>query len=1018
MAQPRPIGAWLLLAMLGLLACDGGQPELMIGGCDEVRRGPVCVLRDRNTAALSLTLVTYAGAEVRLSSSAGALPVLCDGAKETRSHCIAREAGSVVSVPLSIPPQLAGERLRLTSQAPGLGGSQRVELPIEVVPPLPAWIQKAQALRENDRAPAAAASLIQSQLASPAAAKLSAADRAQAQSELAQAQIELLQLDAAEQTLEALLEHDRQFGLVSGTAEHLLLWFEVLGDRRQFVKMERLLDRHQAAFAQVAEARPWPPIYRAQNALALGDLTRALRYLEEAQQVSQLTANQTAQAVGDRLRSQVFLSLGIVRDDKLIEHAAQDAVTAPCRYGLFLRRQAALRLEILESELGESAEPDEVALERLAALWRGWEGSPVPGPATLLRAHIDRIQALLDKSERGLRNQEDEQLKSAGASQAKREVCGWPRPWAQVALTRARVAALRRQPAELQTALQRVRDTLSPAQQAPESIPSLRVEWSRLQIELALQEGRYPQALTELDQLASYGGEDLGSFEIQWLLNLGRARAWMGIADLGSREKALSALRTADQVIEDASRAAPQLMGRGSLLGRFEGGSQRLLGLLLRIDENGQVGASASERIEALQLVRHLRIRPLLDLRRLEQVQRLDPQRREQWTAAVAAYLEARREHERAQSSSQSGETLQLVRKRLTAALNLLGEPAALPPRRAAEQEVFFACHPVVGRWVCLMGHESRVEAATFSVAQLLRPGLSREGDSELLAPFADLLRGAKQLTVLGYGAARSLAVESLPWAGRPLREVLAVRHSLDLGAASPPVNEPRLLIAVDGKLEYADSRQARVPILAPLTAAVRGSRHWQAEVMTMGLHGVVQGVPLARRTSELINRIPQAGLLLLFGHMDYSPGNGWQSGIHWTSNSRLTGGDILISMPAVPARVLLIACSSGASDDLMGGQESLGVAQAFLLRGSQEVLATLRPVSVEAGSLLSRLLLEHLAMNPGSSLGRALDVILTELSAANLQEVVERAHASGPIERDLLERVRPQLDAFRVFAP
>ena len=94
------------------------------------------------------------------------------------------------------------------------------------------------------------------------------------------------------------------------------------------------------------------------------------------------------------------------------------------------------------------------------------------------------------------------------------------------------------------------------------------------------------------------------------------------------------------------------------------------------------------------------------------------------------------------------------------------------------------------------------------------------------------------------------------------------------------------------------------------------------------------------------------AGIVHYAGHGVFAGLEGWESALPLAGGGRLGVADVLALAPA-PARVVLSGCDAAKSE---GEAEGLGLAQAFVVAGSNEVLAPTRPVSdTLAAKLASR---------------------------------------------------------------
>jgi CHAT domain-containing protein len=114
---------------------------------------------------------------------------------------------------------------------------------------------------------------------------------------------------------------------------------------------------------------------------------------------------------------------------------------------------------------------------------------------------------------------------------------------------------------------------------------------------------------------------------------------------------------------------------------------------------------------------------------------------------------------------------------------------------------------------------------------------------------------------------------------------------------------------------------------------------------------------------------LPTADLFHFAGHGSFAGFAGWDSELPLADRSRLTLGDVL-TLRRVPRWVVLSACDAGRSSQ-QAPVEGIGLAQAFLLAGSQAVIAATRPVADRAArDLLSDL---YRGWRPGTDLASQL---------------------------------------------
>ena len=100
-----------------------------------------------------------------------------------------------------------------------------------------------------------------------------------------------------------------------------------------------------------------------------------------------------------------------------------------------------------------------------------------------------------------------------------------------------------------------------------------------------------------------------------------------------------------------------------------------------------------------------------------------------------------------------------------------------------------------------------------------------------------------------------------------------------------------------------------------------------------------------AEASAEAVrDRLATADLLHYAGHGTYSGFGGWESSLLLAEETRLTLGDLL-ALKRVPTWVVLSGCDTGRSS-AETPVEGLGLAHAFLLAGSQAVVASTGPAA------------------------------------------------------------------------
>ncbi len=469
-----------------------------------------------------------------------------------------------------------------------------------------------------------------------------------------------------------------------------------------------------------------------------------------------------------------------------------------------------------------------------------------------------------------------------------------------------------------------------------------RLWWLDVEARIALEDARPGAALDlydELEELAASAFSPAG----RWRAAAGRARAHEA---LGDRPAALEALSEAEVLLDGQSLRAPVHGGRGTFAARREPATRLYLELLL---EGGRDA-------EALEVARRSRSRLLLSLRRGDRLARLEPAEQERWDRAIARYLELRTDLDAAAAGDWRLPTDQLARVRagrqdrfreleetLDQAFAVLGgdgRDAALPA--LADGELVLAYHPLSGGWVGFAATGQAVATHRFELPQaVLRNPVALA--ARLLEPFREAIEDAPRLRVLPYGPLREVDFHALPFAGDVLLAAGPVVYGLDLGTPPRPRRqEPRRALLV------ADPRND-LPAAGREAAAVRrvlesSGAAWEVEV----LGGPEAGAQAVRQALGGVD------LLHYAGHGIFAGRGGLGSAMLLADHSRLTAGDFL-ALDRTPEMAVLSSCETARSP-AAAPAEGIGLAQAFLVAGSRQVVAAVRPVGDRAaGGLFAR---------------------------------------------------------------
>jgi hypothetical protein len=480
--------------------------------------------------------------------------------------------------------------------------------------------------------------------------------------------------------------------------------------------------------------------------------------------------------------------------------------------------------------------------------------------------------------------------------------------------------------------------------------------WFDLEGRTAIAEGQPASALRLYEELQSRAERAL-SLEGRFRAALGRARAHLA---LGRRSAALVALAEADRRIDEEAWQVPAHEGRDTLVAQREAATRLYLSLLL--EEGDRQGAFNLARRARTRLLRQFTVR--------DRLAQLKPEEQERWDRALASYQKLRDETDRdaAEEWLLPGNQRKLAREdlvsqlakaradldRAVADLGILGENAEsrlLPPKLG---EVMLVYHRLPEGWVGFASDERGIAVNRFEL-----PDGTLDPESQaslLLKPFHSILERAKRVRVLPYGRLRSIDFHILPFGGEPLMARRLVVYGLDLPvrpAPAPPGGRVALLVSDPWGDLPAARREAK-----EVAAAVRA---WGPDWTLKLLDGT------AAKAEAVRAELPRAAFFHYAGHGTFAGFAGWDSVLELADGTRLTLGD-LQALRQAPTWVVLSSCDAGRSSEQAPG-EGIGLAHAFLLAGSQAVVAATRDVPDRtARDLVSEL---YRGWHPGVDLPR-----------------------------------------------
>lgn len=423
-----------------------------------------------------------------------------------------------------------------------------------------------------------------------------------------------------------------------------------------------------------------------------------------------------------------------------------------------------------------------------------------------------------------------------------------------------------------------------------------------------------------------------------------RWRAELGVADarerLGDVRAALEAYRRAEDAVAGSSLWIPLGEGRASFLAERDEATARHVRLLRRERRDD----------DALAVLRRARLGVLGPLEWARSLARLEPASRARWEVAVGAYRQERAtlegeaarewslpqtEFERAKEARTRRDAL--LRKRLDEALSAaIGEgrdAAHARLREPATGEVLLAYQRVDAGWIGWARSLSGTVSTALRAVDVAAPPEALA--SVLLEPFSKAIDAATRITVLATGALHEVDFHALPWRGRALVLHAEVAYGLDLPPNDDASEAPSSAAAAGRAFVVGDPTSDLPAALAEAEAASSALARAGFRVDTL-----MRGAALGRAVRAGL------GVVELFhyaGHGAFAGRDGWESALPLAESGKLAVGDLL-ALPRAPRLVVLAGCETGRSG-APGGASALGLAQAFLVAGSEQVLASTRKI-------------------------------------------------------------------------
>ncbi len=480
--------------------------------------------------------------------------------------------------------------------------------------------------------------------------------------------------------------------------------------------------------------------------------------------------------------------------------------------------------------------------------------------------------------------------------------------------------------------------------------PSLARWYRRLDAQLAMAEGRTASVREWIAGIDDGGIDD----DASWRDHRVAARLSSQLGDEASaRVHAHAAEAALDRVVASFAEG----LASGPLLGaRAESSTLLVADAVRRGDEREAWCTARRARRRALQATAAAALR-LQDDREGAVAERLAAHRGA--SARVDAELDgldlaARRER-----------AAQHARLRSQLAVDL----AALAP--AMSTALHDGCGPPTPASTLSLGFHPRGDGGWFTFAELDgRVVVNSIGDPEALSltelaralfdPLDELLARADRVRILPAGAWNRVDVHALPWRGAPLVEARPVAYALDLWLPTSDVRQGAAVVFAD-----VDPLRELGTHAAPLRRALETD-------------------PVAVRWStstdraELQRMLGDVGTWTFFGHSRMPTADAtnipwqWSMGLLIGTDTSLDAFEVLMLPATAPHRIALVGCSTGVVDPALS-PGSITLAQAFIVRGSRQVLATHADIAPRHAVEMTRQLAPELAGGGEADLAVAL---------------------------------------------
>lgn len=494
--------------------------------------------------------------------------------------------------------------------------------------------------------------------------------------------------------------------------------------------------------------------------------------------------------------------------------------------------------------------------------------------------------------------------------------------------------------------------------------------WTQmLDARILLAEKHPEQALLIFDGLRS-DGERLLLPELVYEGAVGRAEV---LAAQGKRIEAGKAFAEAALSLTAWSRGVPVGEGRGTFFSARQRGARAAVDFWLRDAERGDHEAAR----QAVAAARQSLVGFVRAFQWVDRVEGLSPEARKRWDDAVRVYQQERATlEEKAAARGPGAGSLETERAALRSALDrALAELGAMdesslpsPSGLPEQDEAFFVMHSVLDSQAAFFMHAGgAVDVHRFGASPANAP--PNQNAESWLTPFQSSLDKVHRVRFILPADVARADWHALSLKKAPLIDHAEVEYSLDIGARPLIMNRGKqALVVADPTEDLPGARASTASVVSALQS--RG-----LQVKTLVGEAATHEAVRDALADENVRFFHYAG------HASFEGPDGLEASLRLAKRGRFSVADIM-ALERVPAVVVLAGCDTARIATDASAGYGLGLAQAFVVKGAQAVVAAPRP-----------------------------------LGDAFAQEATRQLYAH-PIERDPRTAFRSTLQALRLAAP